>query len=55
MPRRLEERDRLLASDAGKVVEKLFERVTALEIVKQGADGNASTDENRFAAEDAGI
>jgi hypothetical protein len=52
--RRLDNRDGMRARNTGKVVQKLFERVTGLEIVEQGFYGHAPPREARLAAEPVG-
>src|SRR6476469_9985013 len=50
--RQFKSRNCLLASDRGKALEKLVERIPGFEVVVQRLDGHPSTDKNRSAAED---
>ena len=50
--RQFKSRNCLLASDRGKALEKLVERIPRLEVVVQRLDGHPGPDENRSAAED---
>ena len=50
--RQFKSRNRLLASDRGKTLEKLVERIPRFEVVVQRLDGHPDPDKNRSAAED---
>src|SRR5437867_621144 len=50
-----EERDRLLPRDTGKVIEELFQRIASLQVVEEGANRNARSDEHRRSAVNLGI
>lgn len=49
--RQFKSRNCLLASDRGKALEKLVERIPGFEVVVQRLDGHPSPDKNRSAAE----
>jgi hypothetical protein len=50
--RQFQSRHCLLASDRGKALEKLVERISGFEVVVQRLDGHPGPDKNRSAAED---
>ena len=50
--RQFKSRNCLLASDRGKALEKLVERIPGFEVVVQRLDGHPGPDKNRSAAED---
>src|SRR5687768_752065 len=50
--RQLKSRNCLLASDRGKALEKLVERIPGFEVVVQRLDGHPGPDKSRSAAED---
>lgn len=53
--RLLQEADGLLALDAGKVLQKVVQRVAGFQVVEQRSHGHAGADEDRRTAEDLGV
>ena len=51
----LEKFNDLLARDAGESVEKIIDRITALEMIEQAFCRNTSPDENRLTPKNFGI
>jgi hypothetical protein len=55
LPPHLQSRHRLLAADAGKIVEEIIERIAPLEILEEGPHRHPRVHEYRGTAQDLGV